>query len=226
MSFYYSRYHIPRFLPLKWALKFREATGIPPVYNQKSREQKLIFIHIPKAAGSSVGELLLGTDRVGHYPFEIYESYNSKWFNEFFKFSVCREPLARFKSAFYYLQTGGKGSADAKIGAYLGGFEGGINEFVCNGFSESFAMSNAHFFPQHKFVYDNNDNLVVDKLCRLENLDNDLQSIIDRFASGCKLRKSNLTSFSKKEKEDLAPESIKIIKDVYRKDYELLGYEK
>lgn len=224
MNFYYSRYHIPRFLPLKWGLLLREATGIPPVYSQTSREKKLIFIHIPKAAGSSVGELLLGTDRIGHYPFEIYKKYNPSWFQNFYKISVCRHPFDRFVSAFDYLKTGGKGRADGVLGAYLSSFEGGINEFVLNGFDQEFALKNAHFYPQHKFIFDDAEQLMVNKLCRLESLECDFEEVSMRFSAGKSLqytnkRKKNIAS-------SLSDSAMDKLYGVYRKDFELLKYEK
>ncbi len=211
-------------MPLKWGLRLREATGIPPVYSQQSRDKKLIFIHIPKAAGSSVGELLLGTDRVGHYPYEIYQKYNPRWFSEFYKISVCRHPFDRFVSAFDYLVTGGKGRADATVGAYLSEFEGGVNEFVIAAFDEGFALRNAHFYPQHNFVFDKEDKLVVDKLCRLESLDADFKEVSIRFAAGRNLEYVNRGKRGSSSR--LNRVAMDKLYRIYRKDFELLGYER
>ncbi len=203
-------------------MKIREATGIPPVYSEESRKKKLIFIHIPKAAGSSVGELLIGTDRVGHYPYEIYKKYNPFWFDSFYKFSVCRHPLERFVSAFNYLKDGGKGRADRVVGTYLSSFSGGINQFVLEGFNQDFLLNNAHFYPQHKFIFDDQDKLMIDKIIKLENLNEDFIDISRRFSNGESLQYINK---GKTVGGELSGAAINRLYSIYQKDFELLKYE-
>jgi hypothetical protein len=114
--FLFKRYKIMNFLGWKLSVTLREMTGIAPVYNLESIRKKVVFIHIPKAAGSSVGELIFGTDIIGHYPYFIYEKYNKDFFREFYKFSVVRDPVERFVSAFDFVVEGGKGPADERCG--------------------------------------------------------------------------------------------------------------
>ena len=66
-----------------------------------SHEHKLFFIHVPKAAGTSITETLK-MDDVGHHPAQYYAfKYPSQW-NKWKKFTVVRNPWDRMVSNYEY----------------------------------------------------------------------------------------------------------------------------
>jgi chondroitin 4-sulfotransferase 11 len=178
--FLFKRYKITSFLGWKLSVTLREMTGIAPVYGLESINKKVIFIHIPKAAGSSVGELIYGTDNVGHYPFFIYKSVDEKRYEEYYKFTVVRNPYDRFISAYDFVLKGGKGPADERCGKYIRSRSDNIEDFVLNYLDEGFIYSWAHFVPQTYFICDG-DRLVVDDIFHVENLSNDIEVLRKRL---------------------------------------------
>ncbi len=70
------------------------------------RRAGAVFIHVPKAAGSSIATALYGR-RLGHHPAcRLMQEDPASW-AALRKFSVLREPLARFLSAYAYALAGG-----------------------------------------------------------------------------------------------------------------------
>jgi len=66
-----------------------------------SHEHKIIFIHVPKAAGTSITETLR-MDDAGHHPAQYYGlKYPSQW-KRYNKFTVVRNPWDRMVSNYEY----------------------------------------------------------------------------------------------------------------------------
>ena len=63
---------------------------------------KTIFIHVPKAAGTSVRRALYDTKSF-HIPAIRYQISDSKRFADYYKFCFVRNPWDRMNSAFHYL---------------------------------------------------------------------------------------------------------------------------
>jgi Sulfotransferase family len=70
------------------------------------RRARVIFVHVPKAAGSSIASLLYG-GRLGHHPARKLMRENAASWAALEKFAVVREPVARFLSAYAFAFSGG-----------------------------------------------------------------------------------------------------------------------
>lgn len=218
------RYKVFYFFGWKLFFFLREETGIAKVYSKESIAKKVVFIHIPKAAGSSVGELVFGTDIIGHYPYFVYESYNSKYYEEFYKFTVVRDPVERFISAYNFVVSGGKGPADERCGKYIRERSQDINEFVMEYLDERFIYSWVHFVPQTYFIYDKNDKCMIDKVLHLENIEKEFSSIKDEVGVEGELPFSNRKKGSGSIGGSLSEVAVAKIRKIYSRDYSLLGY--
>ena len=65
-------------------------------------KRKLIFIHIPKNAGTSI-EKYCDMNDTGHHNWKYYFSkYLSDW-NEYTSFAVIRDPIDRFISCYHWI---------------------------------------------------------------------------------------------------------------------------
>jgi len=62
---------------------------------------KAIFVHVPKAAGSSVADALFGQP-VGHRPIHRHIAYHPELVASYFKFTFVRNPWDRLHSAYHY----------------------------------------------------------------------------------------------------------------------------
>ena len=67
-----------------------------------------IFVHIPKNGGMCVMKNLYGVERqLGHPPAITYYTVDPDAFQRAFVFTIIREPISRFKSAYAFLKSGG-----------------------------------------------------------------------------------------------------------------------
>ena len=70
------------------------------------RRAGAVFIHVPKAAGSSIATALYGR-RLGHHPARRLMQEDPVGWAALERFSVLREPVSRFLSAYAYALAGG-----------------------------------------------------------------------------------------------------------------------
>lgn len=63
---------------------------------------KLIFFHIPKCAGRSVSEIF--NQRFDQYTAKYYYNEYSRFWGEYAKFAIIRNPYARLVSMYHYIQ--------------------------------------------------------------------------------------------------------------------------
>ena len=202
----------------KWLLKLREKMGVPHVYHRSLDHQQLIFIHIPKCAGSSLGTALAGTDIIGHYPWEVYRNYDAKKFENHLKFAVLRDPIERFISAYSFLLNGGKGGVDMRSQDIIRAKSTDINEFVQKHFDKKLMFDIIHFVPQHNFVTDYENKLMVDLLFPLNKMERGIEILKKELGRDLSIDHVNKTSGKKIVLEEA---SIEKLKELYDIDIEL-----
>jgi hypothetical protein len=70
------------------------------------KARKLIFIHVPRAAGMSVAQAL-GASLQSHYSMRYYRAVAPRFAVEADSFAVLRDPFERFASAYAIVRAGG-----------------------------------------------------------------------------------------------------------------------
>ena len=198
-----------------------------------------IFIHIPKNAGQSIERAFLSDlgltwetraplllrnrvnadnntpPRLAHLTANQYVKLKyipHDMFRSYYKFCVCRNPWDRAFSLYKYLTDQSKPFA----------------QFVKDDFKKKiyndlnwFAMSQA------KFIQNQNNELLVDRIIRLENLDSEFNDIANKLKLKTKhLDKTNVSQNRKKinYREAYCKESKRIIADLYEDDIKMLNY--
>lgn len=201
--------------------KYRKAGG------RLFKRYKVIFIHIPKAGGTSVASQLYGK-RAGHSTAAQFQDVLGKEaFNALFSFSVVRNPYDRIVSAYHFARQGG-------------GSEGGIRHLPVYK-SETFASfdrfvkewlihQDPHttelvFRPQYLFVCDEQDNLMLDWVGKIENTAEIEAIISEKFSRKINIEKRN-TSKRKGFQEYYTPELKELIYQYYQRDFDLFGYDR
>jgi len=194
--------------------------------------RNIIFIHIPKCGGTSVENALFTDEEKternlftlkGHPKHDLYEQgglqhlsakkvkeiTTDEVYNNCYKFSVVRNPIDRLISQYNYT------NQFIDFYSYL--------NLKPNNFSFSEylnAISNkyhVHWRPQHEFIYNDKQELLVDEVFKLENIKNGkLEEKI-----GAKLPHHNK---SYKHIESITEKDESIIKNIFSKDFELLQY--
>ena len=192
-------------------------------------ETKSIFIHIPKAGGISTIKSLYGekADGIGHRPYSHFIFvYGEETYNRYFKFSFVRNPWDRLYSAYKFLKKGGMDLPDKNFNEKILSKYDSFEEFVLKWLDDTNVDSYDHFIPQYKFLYDENDNLMVDFVGRFENLNEDYEKIREKIGTGEPLKHLNKTKDKKENdyRKVYTPEMAEKVAEVYKKDIELFGY--
>lgn len=66
----------------------------------------VVFLHVPKAAGSAISQALYGT-RLGHPTAGEVAEFSARAWRELPRFAVIRDPFSRLASAYRYVVSGG-----------------------------------------------------------------------------------------------------------------------
>ncbi|MCW9706770.1 sulfotransferase family 2 domain-containing protein [Fodinibius salsisoli] len=195
---------------------------------QRYYRANCIFIHIPKAGGTSIASAVIGK-RAGHFTAsEIVNRIGEDKFNQFFSFSVTRDPYRRILSSYNFVKNGGGTEGSVRQEDYFkrkefDSFESFILDWLPN---QDLASTNLLFRPQYKFICDDKDNILVDYVGRLEELDIVRGILKKRLSKKISIGKKNTTDKVKSTQESLTPEIRETIFRLYQKDFEMFGYEK
>jgi hypothetical protein len=71
------------------------------------RARELIFIHVPRVAGTSITRALYGEGCTRHHSIRYYRAVHPKLYEQAASFAVLRDPFDRFASAYAFVRTGG-----------------------------------------------------------------------------------------------------------------------
>ena len=190
-------------------------------------ENRCIFVHIPKCAGVSISHSLFGFNAGTHKTIKEYLiAFNSKEFNEFYKFTIARNPWDRLLSAYRFLKLGGRNGFDKRWSeTHLAKYPD-FRSFVLDGLSEGEILRWQHFRPQSEFLVDGAGNARIDFIGRFETLDEDFQTIAKTLGKNVSLQVINKTAGEKvKYKEAYDDDMKNRVAEVYQGDIELLNYQ-
>lgn len=192
-----------------------------------NHEKKLIFIHIPKNAGTSIIKAMGVENLYMDKTIEQYKEHYGDYWNEYKKFTVVREPIDRFISAYKFARMDESGwfSATGEEGLekhhhYELCNEMNINEYI------SYLYKNPEKFnrwisPQTFIISNENGEREIDYYVRYENLLEDLQKIgID------KIEKLNSSKIKDEKTIELTKKSKNLLYQIYDIDYQNFSYIK
>ena len=186
---------------------------------------KIIFIHVPKTAGVSIIRSLFGDVTLeSHRNIQFYQKIFRKDFANYFTFSFVRNPWDRLYSSYMFLKKGGLNLHDKNAFLmHLSSFKT-FEDFVLHGLDDKILEEIIHFVPQHKFLCDNQDNILVNYLGRFENLDEDVKNISSIINRSIILEHNNINK--KLHYKDVYNSSmIKKVQEVYCRDIEIFEYD-
>jgi len=159
--------------------------------DQISHKYRCLFIHIPKAGGTSVETSSLFDDQRnltreyvgGHLKAKEYKQKYPEEFQNYFKFSFTRNPFDRLVSAFHHLSST-KFTNDYHKLVYekiVSRYEGNFDYFCRDFVKTDNIYEIVHLHPQKDFILDNNDNNLLDFVGKLEMLNSDLNYVRSRI---------------------------------------------
>jgi hypothetical protein len=186
---------------------------------------KTIFIHVPKAAGSSIGTTLYDSPSTGHFEWEYYAAEDREKFDDFFKFTFVREPVDRFLSAYNYLLSGGRSAHDTVIGEKIATF-GDVEAFIRDGLEQKGFLKLRHLRPQSGYIFDAQDRQMVDFIGRVETMGEDTADLSRQIGIEVNPGRTNTTKKKLVAAADLSNEALHTLSRLYERDFRLLGYPK
>ena len=188
---------------------------------------ELIYIHVPKCGGTSILAELNNGAKLPRYhaDWRAYRQADPQAFERFFKFAIVRDPASRLRSAYQYLQAGGNKRDDQWISELITREYRDFEHFVLQYLDRYTVHEHLMFKPQYLFFYDGTAHCKVDQVIHYENFTQQVLELFQRLGlQQDSIRHSNRSTAPNTATDQLSPEVIKHIENLYRRDYELLGY--
>ena len=192
-----------------------------------NHEKKLIFIHIPKNAGTSIIKAMGVENLYMDKTIEEYKEHYQEYWNEYTKFTVVRDPIDRFVSAYKFarMKESGWFSATGEEELDIHHHYELCNELDINGYTKYVYDHkkdyNRWIVPQTFIISNNNNEIEIDYFVRYENLIEDLKKIgienIEKLNSS-KIQDNKLIKLTRKSKN--------MLHKIYDIDYHNFNYTK
>lgn len=196
-------------------------------YRRYMIRNKCLFIHIPKAAGTSVLQSLAGHRRFiarDHVSATEFIRADFLTFNKLYKFTFSRHPVDRLFSVYRYIIAGGNRNSDKLLSTKISQECPSFDHFVCDFLDHQRLHMHLLFKPQVSFICDERYNILVDYVGRFESIEKDFEVLEKRFNFPLPLVHTNKSpSYDRNRKFSL--ETIQRIEELYKKDFEVLKYE-
>ena len=191
-------------------------------------DKKCLFVHIPKAAGISIGKAIFGRNTGNHTFVSQYQiAFSKKEFNSMFKFSFVRNPWDRLYSAYTFLSNGGRNENDKKwFDHHLGEYKD-FESFVLDWVNNRNIELGIHFIPQYKFLTNpGSTKLKVDFVGRYESIDSDWEFVKSQIELEGILAKVNESIGRKNDFRDCYSNKMKaVVAEAYYEDTRLFKYK-
>jgi hypothetical protein len=212
---------------MRWLIELRAIIGARTA--NISHENRCLFFHIPKTAGSSIGELGFLSYK-GHYPRAKWAKLwmsSARW-NDYFKFCFVRNPWDRFISLYSYYR-----NMTPNHKWYVGRnveISNDVRQFAdfpefCFSFKNAKWKNHFMFDEQWTWVAKKPDELLVDFVGRFESINDDFSHICERLGlPDLKLGHAN-KSKHRNYREYSNQKTIDFVADVYGNDVRAFNYD-
>ena len=193
-------------------------------YRRVNVKRNMIFIHIPKTAGTSV-LTSLGGWAGDHCTYREFLQASPTKFHKYYKFCFVRNPYDRLVSTYEYLKQGGNKGSDLRICDLILSDYPTFEDFVL-GFLNKETIYRVNLLkPQYWFIYDEHNDLQVDYIARFESIEKEYMHIIKRL----NLKRKCLPQKNKSRRESdyssyYNDQLKKVVFDLYQLDFNLLNY--
>ncbi len=202
-------------------------------------EHKTIFFHIGKAAGFAVEQLLrpdsrnaLETDKESLFGVDrstgvflqhasahtVRELVEEKVFEDYYTFTVVRNPFSRLASVYYYLYD--------QHQKQFGDFENYILSLP-KILKQKTLYKGSHHIPQTYYTHIDGQP-ACDHIAYFEHLPQSMDPVTQLLGIHAPLKKMNINRNpnrpDKPVHELFTPEMVRVVRETFQKDFELLGY--
>lgn len=185
----------------------------------------VLFIHVPKAAGTSVSRAIYGTS-IGHSKAVNIKAANCELFNQLYKFSVIRDPWSRLVSSHRFIKNSGTNEVFIRKAKRHKDIPENFRNFVLDWLcKKKLDDLNIVFTQQSDFIFDNSDLLLVDEVFEIGNLDSLQFKLSSMLGRNITFDHLNVTDGGKRLSDIYDYELIDVVSDLYHRDIKLLGFD-
>lgn len=190
-------------------------------FPQEIRNAGALFIHVPKAAGTSFSLALYGRS-FGHYTVAEWQTNYPRSTAGLPTIAIVRDPVDRFLSAFRYLKKGGMNAADVAFARSTIGSCDTASEFaraLLSPTTQNLALTTGfHFRRQVDFLRDRKGAIAIDQLIPFERLDDAASRMQKILGRPFCLPFVNQSASGRRERQGLDEESRCIVQAIYEED--------
>ena len=200
-----------------------------------SDSRKLVFVHIQKTGGSTVHRLLEekvpDLYRIGaRHEFAIRGVKELEGWDEYFKFAFVRNPWDRLVSWHAQIRRAQKTGRRPwnKLWRYVHDNSSTFEEFIYNCTDEIEVEDGVRYsfaYNQLDYVTDENGDLLVDFIGRLENFEKDVRSVFNRIGIAPEIIPRKNPSTHRHYSTFYTPETEMVVRERFKRDIEYFGYE-
>lgn len=189
----------------------------------------IVFIHVPKAAGTSISEALYGRF-MGHVRATDVLRWAPRSVRSLPRVAVVRNPWARLVSAYRFVRRGA-GIGGPHAGRVWHAEQYQTPEFSTFGSfvnwlsSQNVRKLDQAFRPQILFVCDSNGDVIVDHLGRVESLEATHRFLEEHVRSLPPFSRSNRSGDPVDYRSFYTPELIEQVGRIYADDVRVFGYD-
>jgi len=203
--------------------------------------KKLLFVHIPKTGGVTINDTLIKGDYKNRFGHDFARDIRVKIpdsFDNLTKFTTVRNPWSRLVSVYTFLT---KGSNIHKPPAHKDFDKMGATSFedfikklyeVNKGGDDIYILNdskplrvNLYTRLQTNWVFDNDENQLVDYICYLDNLSEDMKTFNKKFGFNINILPPQNQTKHKYYTEMYTDETMKMVEELYAKDIEAFGFK-
>lgn len=198
-------------------------TGLVP---RQFRRDGVIFIHVPKCAGSAFLDAYLGY-QTGHVTARDYHDADPAFFRSAYVFAFVRNPLARFVSAYDHIQTDDLWPALPQVRDRVNRLGRSVAEVAAGLKADSELLELPWFAPQHTFLsLWHGGPPAVNRVFKTERLAADVELLM----ADVPLRLRPLAAVNRRGPLEadltarLTADAVAALRRIYSRDFTLFGY--
>ena len=212
---------MPRLFPCLRRRRTARAFRLVP---RQFRRDGVIFIHVPKCAGSALLDAYLGY-QTGHVTAAEYRDADPDLFDRAFVFAFVRDPVARFVSAYDHVQTDDLWDYLPDMRTVINRHGRALTEVAERLQPDAELLALPWFTPQHMFL-EIRGRLAVNRVFKTESFATDLEVI--RAETTLHLRPlapiNRRSDGGQSPAERLGPAAVANLRRIYSRDCTLFGY--
>lgn len=186
----------------------------------------VIFIHVPKAAGTSVAMALYGR-QITHLPASYFNKIDPNDFSERYSFAIVRNPYERIVSSYLFAVRGGTSKVKVRNHEiYSGDNFSSFDKFVKNWLSMKDVEKLDHIFrPQHLYVCVG-DEVIVNDVFFLDDMEFFQDEVSKKIGRRIEIGSVNRVNKGVDLMSYHTDETKEIVYNKYKKDFDIFGFDK